>query len=437
MRDFYAYNKDMQPEIPQPMFSGGPEAPKKSHKKAIIISIVAAVLVILGVLTYLLMVNSKPSEPAKTAHTFKPIQFGTESETVSYAGSKVYDACNMLSQSVFEKHVDQYAETTKTLGSDKTLESPVMMDHGYIDRTIPTVLGRDGVAREPSVTVGETSVDSTLRARSFMNIADSYCMYGQGASFNLKLAEVYVIQQPTPLSDKLVGYLSDLKQKGRMVAESQGVQVYVETVEEGDSQHIVILKKGTTVVFVGSSKSEVVQAASDEVVSVLAKEPTGPMTATYPEPYQGLKNPCQLFSASEFEQLLGKPASSITLETLALTEVEENIAQRKCTRHEVERLRQGEITTSIVTLAEARTEDQAKKRIAAIKGAEGATSSSVADLGDEAYLVATERENRIVVRSGKQVVEVTTSGEAKDASPEAFSGRTLPVAKQVLTNLKK
>lgn len=428
----------MQPEIPQPMFSGGPESPKKSHKKVIIIISIAVGLLIAGAAIFFLMSNSKPPEASKDQLVFKPIEFAAAKDPVSYAGNKMYDACAMLPQSILEKHVEDYTEISHKLGSSSHLEFPVMMDHAYSDRTIPTVLGKDGEPAEPTITVGEKSIDSSVRAQSFMNLAGSYCFYGQGRSFNTTFAKVYIIQPPTPLSGKLTAYLDELKQKGRLATEVQGVQAYVETVKEGDSELAVVLKKGPVVVFVSSTRDKLLQDASDAVANILAKGPTiGPMTAKYPAPYQQLTNPCELFPADEFERLLGKPASSTALETLSLTEVAENVIQRECARFETERFTQGEITTSRITLAEARTESAAIKRLEALKTERSAKATAVTGLGDEAYLVAAEYDNKIVIRLGKRLIEITTTGETKDTTPEIFSARTLPVADAVMKNLKK
>lgn len=428
----------MQPEIPQPMFSGGPESPKKSHKKVIIIIVgIVLGLLIAGVTVFFLMSNSKSPEASKDQFVFKPIEFAAAKDPVGYAGNKMYDACAMLPQSILEKHVEDYTEISHKLGSSSHLEFPVVMDHAYSDRTIPTVLGKDGEPAEPTITVGEKSIDSSVRAQSFMNLAGSYCFYGQGRSFNTTFAKVYIIQPPTPLSGKLTAYLDELKQKGRLVAEVQGVQAYVETVKEGDSELAVILKKGPVVVFVSSTRDKLLQDASDAVASVLAKEPTGPVTAKYPAPYQELINPCELLPAGDFERLLGKPASSTVLETLSLTEVAENVIQRECARYEIERFTQGEITTARITLAEARTESAAIKRLEVLKTEKGAKATAITELGDEAYLVAAEYDNKIVMRLGKRLIEITTTGETKDVTPEIFSARTLPVADAVMKNLKK
>lgn len=430
----------MQPEIPQPMFSGPPpEPPKKSHKKLIIAIIILVVFIAGGVAAYLFL-KPKPAQESTVVSdgSFKPVEFGSERTPTTYAGHKMYDACNIIPQSLLEKHVEGYKDVYETLGGDKTLQNPVKIEHGYIDRNIPNVLGDDGKPREPSITISTDKVDSTIRARSFMSIADSHCLYGSGIAFNLQYAQVHIIQPPTPVPPQLTTLLDKLKQEGRQLIEVEGIQVYSD-VKEGDSEMVLVLKKGDTVVFMASKYVNLIQEASDLAAGMLAKEPTGPMTAKYPAPYGQLINPCSLFSADDFERLLGKKADSITAETLHLTETEEKVAERECTRYEVERLRQGEVTTSTVILGEARTDEEAKKRLASVK-AEG-TATPVSDLGDEAYLVAVEgntaRPYKYVVRVGKRLVEITTTGEAKDVSAEGFASRTLPIAKVVLGNLKK
>jgi hypothetical protein len=431
----------MQPEIPQPMFSGPPtEPPKKSHKKLIIAIIIVLVFLIAGGVGAYFFLKPKPT-PDNTVvpdGSFKPVEFGSESTPITYAGHKMYDACTIIPQHLLEKHVEGYKDVYQSLGGDRTLQNPVKIEHGYIDRNIPNVLGNDDKPREPSISISTDKVDSTIRARSFMSIADSHCLYGSGIAFNLQYAQVHIIQPPTPLPPKLLTLLDELKQQGHLIAEVEGIQAYVD-VKEGDSEIVLVLKKGDVVMFVASKYADLIQDASDLATQVLVKGQVGPMTAKYPAPYAQLINPCSLFSADDFERLLGKKADSITAETLHLTETEEKLAERECARYEVERLRQGEVTTSTVILGEARTDEEAKKRLANVK-AEGA-ATPVSDLGDEAYLVAvsgnTAHPYKYVVRVGKRLVEIMTSGEAKDVSADAFAGRTLPVAKVVLGNLKK
>lgn len=429
----------MQPDIPQPLFSGPPQPPKKSHKKLIISSIIAVLLIAGGVTAFLLL---KPKSGENTESSsqggFKAIEFGTEATAPAYAGHKMYDACNIIPQNLLEKHVEGYKDVYQLLGGNKTLQNPVKIEHGYVDRDIPNILGNDGKPREPSITISENKSDTGVRARSFMSMADSHCMYGSGIAYNLQYAQVHIIQPPTPIHPQLTALLDKLKQEGRQLIEVKGIQVYSD-VKEGDSDMVLVLKKGDVVAFIASKYVKLIQEVGDLAGMVLTKEPAGPMTAKYPAPYSQLINPCSLFSADDFERLLGKKADSVTAETLNLTETEDNLAGRSCTRYEIERLKEGEVTTSGITLGEARTEEDAKKRLAEVK-AEG-TATVVANLGDEAYVVTlsgnTARPYKYVVRVGKRLVEITTSGEVKDASLEVFAGRTLPVAKAVLSNLKK
>lgn len=430
----------MQPEIPQPIFSGPPEPPKKSHKKVIILSSIVAILLLAagGIAAFMVLKPKTPEQSAQPDTSFKEVQFGTNGAALTYAGHKMYDACTIIPQSVLEKHVEGYKDVYRLLGGNKTLENPVNIEHGYIDRDIPKVLGNDDKAREPSISISADKVDSSVRARSFMSLADSSCRYASGVAYNLQYAQVYIIQPPTPLHPSFLPLLDDLKKQGHFLVEVEGIQAYVD-VKEGDSEIVLILKKGDTVVFVASKYANLIEEVSNLATQVLVKGPTGPMTATYPAPYAQLINPCDLFKADDFERLLGKKADSITNETLNLTETEDNFAERECTRYETVRLREGEVTSSIVTLGEARTKEDADKQIARVK-TEG-TVSPVADLGDEAYIVAvggnTARPYKYVIRLGKRIVEIVTSSEAKDGSADSFSTRTLPVAKVVIDNLKK
>ncbi len=420
--------------------SGPPEAPKKSRKKLIIILvIVAALLIAAGVAAFILL---KPKAAVKqqdaSTTSSKFVEFGTEPTAFTYAGHKMYDACNVLPQSLLEKHVEGYKDVYEALGTDRILQNPVNIEHGYIDRNIPAVLGKDGQAREPSISISADKVDSSVRARSFMSLADSSCRYASGIAYNLQYAQVHIIQPPTPLHPKLLTLLDNLKKKGQLLIEVQGVQVYLD-VEEGDSEIVMVLKKGDVVMFVASKYKNLIQEASDIAAAVLLKEPTGPMTAKYPAQYAGLINPCALFTADDFEKTFGKKADSITNETLNLTETDKNYITRDCTRYEIERLKEGEVTNSKITLGEARTENDAKAQINGIKAKSPGTP--VSNLGDEAYLIGTPGDAlkplKLLVRSGKQVLEIVSQGEIKDTSADAFSARTLPVAKIVMNNLKK
>lgn len=441
---YLAIISTMQPETQQPMFSSyqaptpSVEPPKGPRKKLLIIILATVVVLTLGIGAFFVLSGnkSKQKDAAKNqAAPAKPITIGAVPTAVTYAGNKVYEACNMIPLSVFQDKVEKYKDTT-VFNSGTLLDDPLMIERGYIDRDIPVVLGTDGGAREPSVSVSETSVDTSVRAQSFMSIAHSYCKWGQGLTLGTRFAEVYVIQPPAQLHPKFLGYLDELKQKGKLASQTQGIDIYVPDPKQGDDQVVGIFKKGNTVVFLASRLAPVLEGATATIVNVLSKEPTGPMTATYPAPYQSVVSPCDLFTASDFERLLGKPASAVTDEMIALTETYKGTTHRECTRYEVERLRQGEVTNSRVTLMESRSEDQSKIQISDMKNKSGVTAAQLADLGDEAYTLSSDFEKSIVFRVGKRIVKVTAQGETKDTNMQTFSQRTLPVAQLVLKNLK-
>lgn len=413
--------------------------PPKSKKKLwlIIAAVIVIAIIAAGAIFFLTKkapeekVNQQPSGNEPTS-----ITFGTEKETISYAGNKMYDACNLMPISLLKTHVGSFEDSLKNLGTDTRLKDPLMMEHGYVDRPIDTIQGKDNVARDPGTLVSETAVDSTIRAGSFMSIGDSHCQYAQGENFNSNLVSVYVIQPPQPLHPKLVQYLDTMKANGRMAIESQGVQVYIEEPKEGDQANVAVYRKGNVVVFLKSLNFPLIQAASEEIVKNL-QAPAGPLTVTYTGAYAQLKDTCKLFTASDFQQILKKPASAITTETLGLTELDPKTAVRECTRIEVERLKEGEISSTNVRLAVSRTEDAATSNLADLKTANSETTATpLKDLGDEAYTITegfTKRRS-IVVRVKNVTLTITSGGETKDADEAAFMSRTLPIAQIAVKN---
>lgn len=434
----------MQPEYPQPGFQQPaipplPEPPQHTSRKKLIIIGAVVLLVIAAIATYFLVIKKSGNKTEDhVKNTGSTVIFGSSATPVSYADNKMYDACNLIPVSLLKTHIEKYDETFNSMSSDQRLKSPLMIDHGYVDRTIPNILGTDSTARDPGTTVSETGIDSTVRAKSFISVMDSHCIYGQGSSFNTEFAAAYILQPPAPLHPKLTAYLAELKQKGKMATESQGVEVYIEPVQESDETYTAIFKKRDTVVFFTSLQQKLIQAASDEIVKVLAKEPAGPSTITYPPFYSKLTDTCKLFPASDFERLLGKPASAVATETWAITESEEDTAMRECSRIEVERFKQGEISSTVVGLSESRTEDQTKKRLTAITTDERNTAAPVKNLGDEAYVITRDAtahlQYSLVIRSGKVLLTIESSGETKDANADAFLSRTLPVGQTVFSN---
>lgn len=424
-------------QTPEPQ----PTPPENKKKLWLMIGVAIALVVIIGVAAFLLSKGTpeakKENSPAKNEPT--SIKFGTEKETPSYAGNKMYDACNLMPISFLKTHVGEFEESLKKLGTDIRLKDPLMLEHGYIDRSISGIQGDDNKAREPGTLVSETGIDSTVRAGSFMSIGDSHCQYAQGRNFNSNLASIYVIQPPQPLHPKLIAYLDALKAGGRMAIESQGVQVYVEELKETDDAYAAIYRKGDVVVFLKTLNFPLIEAASDEIVKNL-RSPEGPLITTFTGLYGQLADTCKLFTADDFKKILGKPASAITNEVIGLTELDPKTAVRECTRIEVERLKEGEISSTNVKLAVSRTEDQAKTSLSDLKKKTTETTANpLKNLGDEAYVITEgfTKNRSIVVRIKNATLTVISNGEVKDADEAAFTSRTLPIARTVVEKYEK
>lgn len=426
---------ELPPEVPSSTAGNG--------KKKLFIGIGVGVAVIIAALaTFLLWPKGNEVKNTAQKNISQPVSFSTVKEPVSYAGTKVYDACNLISIDLLKKHIEGYDESYKTMGTTKFPKQPLVMDHGYIDRTIPQPLGDDAKLRDLGIIVGGDAIDRSVRAANFMSIRDSHCTYGQGENFNSEFAQVFVLQPPAPLHPKLIAYLAELKKAGRLAIEASGVQVYIQPIKKGDQTNIGIFRKGNLVVFFSSRSFDLLQAASDQIFATLSKEPTGPMTAKYPDVYPKLStNACNLLSADEFQRLLGRPSSAVITETLFLTDSEANTASRKCSRIEVERFRAGEISSVNYTISESRTEEQTKNRVVTLKNHEFDTIAPVTNsgLGDEAYSITNGVTKRysLAVRVGKVLLFVETGGETKDANLDAFLARARPIAETIITNLKK
>ncbi len=433
----------MQPDNQQPVYpTSVPEAPQKQSSKKWLIIIIIAVVLLGAIGAFLLLGKKKSGDKAadQPKNTGSTVVFGSSPNPVTYAGNKIYDACNFVPIDLLKTHIGDYSRAFDSMSTDKRTNEPLIIDHGYIDRTVPEALGKDNQVREPSIGIGETSVDRSVRAASFYNIGDSHCIYGQGKNFSSEFAAVYVVQPPARLDPTFAAYLDELKRTGRMAIESQGIQVYIEPVKEGDTTNTGIFRKGDTIVFMTTRKFELLQAASETIVAALAKDPAGPATITYPPFYSQLTDSCALLPAGDFQRLMGKPSSAVISEEWGVSEWGVNTARRECTRIEVERLKEGEVSSVRTELTESRTEGETKDRLAALKNDEYSKATPLKDLGDEAYTITREIGNinrSIVIRSGKVLITVESGGETKDANTDAFVSRTLPVAKVIFKNFKK
>lgn len=446
------YNNYMNPDMQQPIVTPSytpyttPEPPQgNTGKKKLMLIIAGIVVLVAGSVAafFLLRPDAKPANKETSsgkAGTGSPVTFSKADRAVTYAGNAMYDACNFLPVSILQKHTGEFDKSYKSLASGFRLKDPLVIDHGYYDRDISAIIGKDGTAREPGTLITETSNSNAIRASSFMSIGDSYCMYGQGQNFNSSLAKVYVLQPPKPIHPSLAGYLAELKKGGQLAEVIQGVEVYIETPKEGDDAIAAMFKKGNVIVFMSSRNADLLQAAIEPVVDGLNKPPAGRMLAKFPDAYSKTINTCDLLPASDFQRLFGKPASALTSEFINLTESEPYTSYRECSRIEDERLKEGEISSARIQLTESQTEKQTKQRITTIKEDTNNKLTPIKDLGDEAYAVTTTlagTRRQMIVRVGKVLFTIKTEGEVKDASDESFIARTVPVAKTVVANYKR
>jgi len=268
-------------------------------------------------------------------------------------------------------------------------------------------------------------------------------MYAQGKNFNTSFGEVYVLQKPTPLSGDLLKYLDQLKAKGRLAKDVSGIQAYAEPVRPGDDDLTVILRKGTTVVFFSSLSQPLIEAATTAIFNALLAGPAGPMTATYPDVYGKLVDTCSLIPADTFTQLTGLPTSAVVTETLALTEVEKDTAERSCHRIEVERTNHTPISSIDVTLSQSRTEDAAKARIATMQTAPDTSFTPLGEnLGSESFIrtktAVSEKSYSVVIRQGSAILEIIYDNEQGSyASIDDFKTKITPVAKAVFDKFQQ
>lgn len=430
----------MNPQEPND-FSTPPQAPEPQSspfKNKRVWIIIATILVITIAIIAFILTRDEPKQDTPKTSEPTTVTFSTEEEPVSYAGNKMYDACALMPISYLKQHVGEFENSLKKLGTDNRLADPLMLEHGYVDRSINSEQGDDGAPREPGILISETGSDSTIRAGSFMSIADSHCQYAQGKNFNSNLASLYVIQPPQPLHPALVSYLNTLKANGRMAIESQGVEVYIEELKEGDNSYAAIFRKDNVVALLRTLNFPLIQAASDEIVKNL-QAPTGPLVTTFTGAYGQLTDTCKLFSADDFKKALGKPASAVTNEEIGLTELEPRTAVRSCTRIEVERLNQGEISSTNVKLAVSRTEEQAKTNLKDRKSGTETTATPIDDLGDEAFAITESftKKRSIVIRIKNVLITVTSNGETKDANEADFTKRTQPIAQTVIQKYQR
>lgn len=432
----------------------GPPAPKRSHKKLIIIlTVIVVALAVIGIVAAMLL-GSGGKKEAQKQEADKPVvskefKITNAAQPLMYAGHKVFDACSLISYETIRKNVEGYQPLLDTIGTNEYPSDPLVIVHNYIDRDIANPLGKDGRPHETTKGIGG---NGKISASNFVGASDSSCLYGQGEGLEIgrgqTFAKVYVNQLPTPISADFLAYINGLT---KTVSEA-GIDVYVEPERDssGFATVIFVTADKKTVVVLKFGPEKLAAPLGDDMVKFLSAGPVGPMQIEYPKPWEGLKNPCKLISATEFEQFTGKPADTFAEDIATLTQVEEGwVMKRSCERIEVERLDRSEISSAKVTVRMAKSVDSAKGYVTNKgKKADGdrvliTDVNQPIDGADEAYvrtnkLLDKVRDYEFEMRVGQAILTVNVEGEAGlDASVEAFMERMTPVAKTVVANWKK
>lgn len=400
-------------------------------------------LVILFVVFVVVGGGDKQPGGAKTPATPKTLKARFEPTALSYAGNPVYDACSLLTLNTVKKHVDSYKSILANLGTDKVASDPLKLEHNYVDRDIPASLGNDGQPRPAGLTAGP---------RAFASVFDSSCVYGQGDEIGKRteFASVYVTQKPTPLSPEFLAYLASIDAQKQTYVQ---LDAYPVAPAAGDDFFSVIMvphDKRLAVIFRTANK-DLAAAGADEIGKKLEAAPSGPLSLTYPAPYQYLVNPCGLLTAPEFARVTGKPASALAQETLYLTDINTlSVAEalhplvsgvRTCRRVEVDRSLTDNIAATSVTLRQFRNEASAKKYVQDLKAddIDGLTVKPVPKVSgaSEAYVKADDDPNPAVsgytfeMRIGTAIISLQVDGDVlrADSSAEAYAARLLPAAR--------
>lgn len=429
----------------------GSPAPKRSHKKLFItLAVVVVLLAVIGVVVAVVLGGKKETQKqdVEKPAVSKEFKITNATQPIVYAGHKVFDACSLISYDTIRKTVEGYQPLLDTIGTDRYPSDPLAIVHNYIDRDIASPLGKDGRPHETTKAIGG---NGKISASNFVGGSDSSCLYGQGEGLEIgrgqTFAKVYVNQLPTPISAEFMAYINSLT---KTVSEA-GVDAYVEPERDSSGFATVIFlapgKKTVVVLKIGSEK--LAAPMSDDMVKFLSAGPVGPMKIEYPKPWDGIKDPCTLISAAEFQQFTGKPADSLAEDIAMLTQVEEGVVmKRSCERIEIERLDPSEISTSTVTVRMAKSIDSAKGYASKAKKGDGdrvliTDVKQPIDGADEAYIRTNKlldkvRSYEFEVRVGQAILTVNIEGEAGlDVSAEAFSARMLPAVKTVVANWNK
>jgi hypothetical protein len=417
-----------------------------SSKKKWIIILIVGVLVLAALVAAVMLLLNKPQKTIDAPKHDGPKEFTVQpsDKVMSYAGNNTYDACNLVSFDTVRANIANYQTLLDSTKTNQRPTQPLVIEHHFIDRNISAVLGKDGQERAKGTVIGSTGNDGIS---PFVSTFDSNCWYGQGEGISqgrgATFVKTYVMQKPTPISGELLSYLNSLTP--RQV--EKGVNLYLE--DKRDSANFVTIiavneaKNAVAVFKTGSPK--IADSAVADLIKTLSEPPKGVMTATYPEPWTKMPNPCELLTAADFERHTGKPASALAGDAIFLTDVGDGQMKRTCQRLEVERLNGGEISESDVTVRMAKSVDAAKNYVAGLK----ADQQDIVDIQplsqpiegtDDSYVRiegVAQKTYAIEMRVGATFIAVNVKTEAgQDASVDTFVERMQPIAREVLSRLK-
>lgn len=418
----------------------------KSRKRWIIIGSILGVLligaVVAAVLLYLLPKKPEAKTAQPTVDIPKEFKVASVGPAKTYAGNKVYDACSFISFDTVRQTVGSYQNLLNLAGGTTRADDPLVIEHRYIDRDIPTVLGKDGQPRSKSITVGGEGKDDIS---NFLSTADSNCWYGQGEDIasggkGITFAKVFVSQLPTPLSQELKAYLGKMTKS----ASADGVDIYVEQGLDaaGFAGVVFINESKSLAVLLQVGNANLAEPMMKDIAKVLTDGPGGPIEVQYPAPWHTLKNPCSLLTGDDFEQFTGKKAQALAQERATLTEMDDTFMERRCFRVEVDNSGTN-ISTTTVNSRFARVENNAKLYVENLRNGKDPLVtieplSQPIEGVDDAYVIVRKLFGEVwtyelEVRSGANVISVDIDGESGlDASAAAYAERVTPAMNSVL-----
>lgn len=447
---------NQQPAItPQPFGPQQPEPPKKRMSKGlkitlIVIGVIVLLLTILRIRAVIIQNNKDEPKDDKSSQNVpvegqvastgpKVFTVSYAKEAPSYAGNKMHDACSLLS---FEGAMSK-VKGIPELNDVKTLQKPLSIEHNYVDRNIPEVLGKDGQPRKITQTVSSEGSKPTSMD-NFASIANSYCVYGQNLPSSVTFARLYVTQPPTPLTPEFLPFLANLPKK-----QVNGVDVYtIETPNENGFMYAAMVRADKKVaVILKTGNTDIMSTGVDEITKKMTSTPIGYAKYQYPGMYGKLIDSCSLFTSADFERFTGKKAASTVTESLLVTKGHDLGVERKCDRLQVDSQLEPvyEADSASITLRQGKSETAAKTWLEGEKGSIYVFSPTHTKLGDESFVKVREgdsensrRSYELIVRIKAAVIEIKISQSAAgDTSAAVFEQRIMPAAKVIIENYQK